>query len=150
MALTPNFDLWSPDDGDDWDLTVDMAAMQNSVDAALSSIEQVPESWSGSPVIGSGQIVATRVGRIVEVVWSVTSATFGTSGHTQIGQLPDRFSPARLTTDPAERRAGSAWFTGTQYGTGAVYPDGRLFVANPTREVRDATTGGFVFFAEEE
>lgn len=38
MALTPNFDLWSPDDGDDWDLTIDWAASMNSVDAALLGV----------------------------------------------------------------------------------------------------------------
>ena len=43
MPITPNFSLWSPDDSDDWDLTIDLAAMQVSVDSALNS---VPKSAS--------------------------------------------------------------------------------------------------------
>ena len=44
MPITPNFPLWSPDDSDDWDLTIDLAAMQVSVDSALSVIERAPLS----------------------------------------------------------------------------------------------------------
>lgn len=38
MPITPNFSLWSPDDSDDWDLTIDLAAMQASVDSALVAL----------------------------------------------------------------------------------------------------------------
>ena len=37
MPITPNFSLWSPDDSDDWDLTIDLAAMAISIDAAITS-----------------------------------------------------------------------------------------------------------------
>ena len=34
MPTTPK-GIWSPDDGDDWDLTIDLAAMAISTDAAI-------------------------------------------------------------------------------------------------------------------
>lgn len=39
MALTSPDNLWSPDPSDDYDLTVDLAAMQSSVQQAISGIK---------------------------------------------------------------------------------------------------------------
>lgn len=42
MPITPNFSLWSPDDSDDWDLTIDLAAMAISIDASLDDAVPLP------------------------------------------------------------------------------------------------------------
>lgn len=52
MATTANFNLWSPDDGDDWDLTIDLAAMMNSVDLAL--LNNISKSATTIAGLGSG------------------------------------------------------------------------------------------------
>lgn len=44
MALTSPNNLWSPDPGDDYDLTVDLAAMQDSVQAAITAIRNSSRS----------------------------------------------------------------------------------------------------------
>lgn len=38
MPLTPNEQIFSPGDSDDWDLTIDLAAMANSIDSAITSV----------------------------------------------------------------------------------------------------------------
>lgn len=55
-----------------------------------------------------------------------------------------------MTDNPAERRSGAAWFgSGIEYGSAAIYPDGRLFVANTTGTVRNAVNGSLIFMAEQ-
>ena len=74
MATTANFNLWSPDDGDDWDLTIDLAAMQNSVDLALVGLRSsIGKTAATIAALGSGAF-AGQIGWVTSagayVVWS--------------------------------------------------------------------------------
>lgn len=46
MPTTPK-GIWSPDDGDDWDLTIDLAAMAISTDAAIPGTNNVNQQFYG-------------------------------------------------------------------------------------------------------
>lgn len=57
MTTTP-LGIWTPNDGDDWDLTIDLSAMANTVDAAILA-QRLRTEKSGATVaaLGTGDFV---------------------------------------------------------------------------------------------
>lgn len=60
MATTSPDNLWSPDAGDDYALTTDTAAMQDTVQAALTALRAWVSSRPGIPVATSQGTVSSR------------------------------------------------------------------------------------------
>ena len=60
MPTTPK-GIWSPDDGDDWDLTIDLAAMAISTDAAIPGTDNVNQQFYG-PAAGRTALTGVKPG----------------------------------------------------------------------------------------
>lgn len=75
--------VWTPADSDDWDLTVDLAAMALSIDSALATNESnaAANSWFGSGTIAQRDALLPPV-RKTNYVWrdSATGLTFYYNG----------------------------------------------------------------------
>ena len=85
MPTTPN-GRWSPDDGDDWDLTIDLAAMAisdetattNEINSAVAPLKSDVATYSyTSPAVPDG--VLTNSFTLVPVSAGTTSSAFITS-----------------------------------------------------------------------
>lgn len=97
MATTANYNLWSPDDGDDWDLTIDLAAMQNSVDTALQAAINsvmlpvgIPFPWlMPTPPAGFFQFDGQAISRTTyPQLFALFGTTFGPGNGTTTFNVP--------------------------------------------------------------
>lgn len=61
MALTSPDNLWSPDPGDDYDLTIDLAAMQDSNQQAFTALKGLTKSGVvNTSTTGSGYVTVVH------------------------------------------------------------------------------------------
>lgn len=126
MATTANFNLWSPDDGDDWDLTIDLAAMMNSVDLAL--LNNIAKQATTIAGLGSGTTIP-QLGWVSNagafVIWNGTAWVAPRGQRVATATARNALYPTPVAGDNVyrtdisaeERYNGSAWVS---VGTNAI------------------------------
>ena len=119
MPTTPK-GIWSPDDGDDWDLTIDLAAMAISTDAAIPGTDNVNQQFYG-PAADRASLTGVKPG--------------DTYQEADAGKLTWRQNTAGLwrvfnTNGPIALTLNSGWTTLTpaifEVRGGVIFFNGRL------------------------
>ena len=128
MPTTPK-GIWSPDDGDDWDLTIDLAAMAISTDAAIPGTDNVNQQFYG-PAAGRTALTGVKPG--------------DTYQETDAGKLTWRQNTAGLwrvfnTNGPVGLTLTSGWTSITpaifEVRGGVIFFNGRLSATSGAGEI---------------
>lgn len=102
MPTTPR-GIWTPSDSDDWDLTVDLAAMAVSIDDAITSAAQADTGWVAlTPASGftaGGGFGYRKIGPAVYLRGWVTGSL--TTSEVTITTLPAGARPSQVTIAPS-------------------------------------------------
>jgi len=117
MPTTPK-GIWSPDDGDDWDLTIDLAAMAISTDAAIPGTGNVNQQFYG-PAADRASLTGVKPGDTYQetnagkLTWRQNTAglwrVFNTNGPVGLTLKPGWTA---LTAAIFEVRGGVIFFNG--------------------------------------
>ena len=151
MPTTPK-GIWSPDDGDDWDLTIDLAAMAISTDAAIPGTDNANQQFYG-PAADRASLTGVKPGDTYQesnagkLTWRQNTAglwrVFNTNG--PVG-LTLTSGWASLTPARFEVRGGVIFFNGRLSATSGAgetmftLPSDYAPVAERIEVAYDATT----------
>lgn len=102
MPTTPR-GIWTPSDSDDWDLTVDLAAMAVSIDDAITSAAQADTGWVAlTPASGftaGGGFGYRKIGPAVYLRGWVTGSL--TTSEVTVATLPASVYPSAIVIAPS-------------------------------------------------
>lgn len=129
--------VWTPADSDDWDLTVDLAAMATSIDVALGTAVTQAIAGAALPDTGwvsfsssmtyPGELVARNVGDLVFVRGSINSG-HGIASGVSVSEIMTTPLPSQFSST-----GGNAMLSA--YGSGVsglivVRPAGTMAITN--------------------